>query len=206
MGARKSKLGNIATDYSVVQRMIAAARRQFFVHGFRKVSMDDLATELGVSKKTLYAHFPSKTALVEAVLKDKFEEVETDLSRLASERSRDMEVALHRFLSCVQRHTAEIQPSFVRDIGREKPDLFRLVEHRRRQLIRTHFGRLFDEGRKAGLIRKDIPVHLLIEILLAAVQAIMIPSRLTELGLTLETGYSAIIRVILEGAIGHKER
>jgi hypothetical protein len=101
----------------------------------------------------------------------------------------------------VQAHTAEIHPSFVRDLGRESPDLFRVVEHRRRRLIRRHVAGLFNKGRKAGLIRKDIPVYLLIEILLGAVEAIMIPSKVTELGLTLERGYSTIIRVILEGSI-----
>lgn len=206
MPVRNSRAERLLTDRSAAKAVVAAARRQFFVHGFRRVSMDDLATELGISKKTLYAYFPSKTTLVEAVLKDKFEEVEADLNRLASERSPDMEAALHHFLACVQRHTAEIQPPFVRDIGREKPDLFQLVEHRRRQLIRRHFGALFHEGRKAGVIRKDIPVNLLIEILLGAVQAIMIPSKLMEFGLTLKAGYSAIIRVILEGAMVKKLR
>ena len=206
MPVRNSRAERLSTGRSAAKAVIAAARRQFFVHGFRRVSMDDLAAELGISKKTLYAYFPSKTALVEAVLKDKFQEVEADLNRLASERSSDMGATLHRFLRCVQRHTAEIQPPFVRDIGREAPELFELVEHRRRQLIRRHFGALLEKGRRTGVIRKDIPVYLLVEILLGAVQAIMIPARLTELGLTLETGYSSIIRVILEGAMGKKLR
>ena len=60
--------------------------------------MDDLAADLRMSKKTLYACFPSKSSLVEAVLKDKFNEVETDFSRLASEDSSDMEKAIHHFL------------------------------------------------------------------------------------------------------------
>jgi len=185
----------------VERQVIAIARRQFFLHGFRRVSMDDLAAELRMSKKTLYACFSSKSSLVEAVLKDKFNEVEQDLSRVASEASSDIEEAIHRFLQRVQRHTAEIHPSFVRDLGRETPHLFRIVEHRRRRLIRRHVAALFNKGRKAGLIRKDIPVHLIIEILLGAVEAIMIPSKVTELGLTLEKGYSTIIRLILEGAM-----
>ena len=117
--------------------------------------MDDLAADLRMSKKTLYACFPSKSSLVEAVLKSKFSEVEADLGRLASEESSGMEEAIHRFLQRVQRHTAEIHPSFVRDLGREAPDLFRIVEHRRRRLIRRHVASLFSRGRKAGLIRKD---------------------------------------------------
>jgi AcrR family transcriptional regulator len=186
--------------------MVAAARREFFVHGFRRIRMDDLAAELRMSKKTLYAAFPSKSSLVEAVLKAKFDEVEADLRRLASEHSSDMEAAIRRFLQRVQWHTSEIHPPFVRDLGRETPDLFRIVEHRRRRLIRRHVGTLFKQGRKAGLIRRDIPVHLLIEILLGAVESILTPTKVTELGLTLEKGYSIVIRVVLEGAIQRGSR
>jgi AcrR family transcriptional regulator len=53
------------------QRIIDAARAHFFSHGFRSVTMDDLAVELGISKKTLYAYFPGKFDLLEAVLADK---------------------------------------------------------------------------------------------------------------------------------------
>src|SRR6266536_2863827 len=42
------------------QRIVDAARVHFFSNGFRSVTMDDLAEELGISKKTLYAHFPGK--------------------------------------------------------------------------------------------------------------------------------------------------
>jgi len=46
------------------RRILAGARRHFFANGFRRVTMDDLAAELGMSKKTLYAHFPSKQHLL----------------------------------------------------------------------------------------------------------------------------------------------
>ena len=66
-------------DNPAAQRIVTAARAHFFAHGFRSVTMDDLAEELGMSKKTLYASFPSKTALLQAVLMDKFRNVESDL-------------------------------------------------------------------------------------------------------------------------------
>lgn len=163
--------------------------------------MDDLAAELGMSKKTLYVSFPSKAALLEAVLKDKFSEVEADLEQLTKEQAADVEAALHQFLSCLQRHTAEIQPAFVRDIGRETPELFQLVEQKRRELIRRYFGGLFEDGKKAGMIRTDIPTHLIIEILLGAVQSVMNPQKLMELRLSVEHGYSSVIRLVLEGAL-----
>ncbi|MGH8100838.1 MAG: TetR/AcrR family transcriptional regulator, partial [Chthoniobacterales bacterium] len=50
--SNKSFPANRKTD-SGRQRILGAARAHFFSHGFRSVTMDDLAEELGVSKKTL---------------------------------------------------------------------------------------------------------------------------------------------------------
>jgi hypothetical protein len=101
----------------------------------------------------------------------------------------------------VQRHTEEIRPPFLRDIQREAPDLFKLVQARRREVIQRYLSKLLEEGRREGLIREDTPVHIIIEILLGAVEAIINPARLTELGLSPKCGFMAIISVILEGAL-----
>jgi len=162
--------------------------------------MDDLVEELGMSKKTLYACFTSKAALLKAVLLDKFNEIEADL-RCITSNSADVHTSLHRLLACVQRHTEEIRPPFVRDIQREAPELFQLVERRRREIIRRHFGKLFEQGRRAGIIRKDIPTRLIIEILLGATHAMLNPPKMAELDLTLKTGFTTIITVILQGAL-----
>ncbi len=196
----KARPPRLSNDNPALRRVVTAARHHFFAHGFRSVTMDDLAEELGMSKKTLYACFPSKTALLEAVLLDKFRSIETDFEAITSKSASDVLGALHQLLACVQRHTDEIQPPFVRDMRRE-PELFKLVESRRRDHIQRHFGKLFEEGRRTGIIRKDIPAELVIEILLGAVQAVMNPKKMVELGLTPNTAFSAIIAVILEGII-----
>lgn len=168
--------------------------------------MDDLAREMAMSKKTLYACFPSKAALIEAVINDKFRSIDTDLARITSAASSDCLGALQRLLACVQGHMDEIRPPFLRDIRRETPDLFALVETRRRDVIQRHFGKVFLEGRRAGLIRQDIPPKLAIEILLGAVQAVMNPPKMEELGLTPKNGFTAIMRVVLEGVTTEKAR
>jgi len=196
----------LPVENSASQRIVTTARRHFFAHGFRSVTMDDLADELGMSKKTLYACFPNKAALLEAVLLDKFRGLEADLNGITSECSSDVLAALHQLLACIQRHTEEIQPPFVRDMRREGPERFKVVENRRRELIQRHFGKVLGEGRKAGIIRKDIPVNLITEILLGAVQAIMNPPKIMELGLTPKMGFSTIITVILEGVMTEKVR
>jgi AcrR family transcriptional regulator len=184
-----------------VRRIVAGARRHFFAHGFRGVTMDDLAEELGMSKKTLYAHFPGKAALLEAVIEDKLSRVEADLSAAKATAAGDFPARLHALLACMKEHTEEIQPAFVRDVQRESPELFALVQEGRRKLIQRHFGKLLKDGRRAGTIRRDIPVEILIEILVGAVDAIINPTRLGELGLTPRTGFMHIISVFLGGVL-----
>jgi AcrR family transcriptional regulator len=183
------------------QRILAMARKIFLAQGFRSVTMDDLAGELGMSKKTLYAEFGSKTALLEAMLLDKFRSVEADLTPITSAGTADFAGALQRLLACMQQHIDEVKPPFLRDIQRECPELFQVVEGRRRELIERHLGKLLAEGRRAGMVRRDVPVHLIMEILMAAVQAIVNPSRLLELGLTPIRGVTAVITVVLNGVL-----
>jgi AcrR family transcriptional regulator len=191
---------------SAARRIIDTARQHFFTRGFRAVTMDEIAAELGMSKKTLYACFASKNDIVRAVLLNKFQSIDVDLGAITSADSGDVMATLHRLLLCLRQHTQEIHPAFVRDLRREAPELFKLVEGRRRELIKRYFGGLFAEGRKAGLFRNDIANRLIVEILLGATEAILNPAKMAELGITPKTGLMAILSVILEGVITTKAR
>src|SRR2546423_2627965 len=100
---------------SIRQRIVDAARAHFFSHGFRNVTMDDLAEELGISKTTLYAHFPGKIDLLESVLADKFQGVETMLKAVTRAQPHDFPATLRELLenrAVVHRseeHTSELQ-------------------------------------------------------------------------------------------------
>ncbi|MCL6266872.1 TetR/AcrR family transcriptional regulator [Flagellimonas myxillae] len=47
------------------EKILHKATDMFLTLGFKSVTMDDLATEMGISKKTIYSHFENKTKLVE---------------------------------------------------------------------------------------------------------------------------------------------
>jgi len=168
--------------------------------------MDDLAKELGISKKTLYAHFPSKIALLQAVLADKFAGIEAKLKEIKRAYPRDFATALHELMANTQRELDEIKPPFVRDMRQKAPQVFKMVERRRAELIQRFLGRLFVEGQRTGMVRKDLPANLMIEILLATVQAIVNPAKIEELGLTPKIGFASVLKVVLEGVITRKGR
>jgi len=194
------------TADAVRKRIVDAASMHFFSCGFRSVTMDDLTEEMGVSKKTLYAHFPSKIALLEAVLANKFARLEAKLKEIARAHPHDFSTALHELLSNAQRELDEIKPPFVRDVRQKAPQVFKVVELRRAELIERFFGKLFAEGQRSGMVRNDVPAKLLIEILLAAVRETVNPAKLEELGLTPRTAFASVVKVILEGVITKKAR
>ncbi|MGW3738148.1 TetR/AcrR family transcriptional regulator [Streptomyces sp. NPDC005148] len=79
--------------------IVEAAGRLFFAPGCARVSMDDLARELGMSKKTIYCHFPDRRCLPAAVLDRQFASVERTLVT-ATEDAKDQPfgVRVQRFL------------------------------------------------------------------------------------------------------------
>jgi AcrR family transcriptional regulator len=202
---RSNKSGRRNVD-SNRQRIVHAARLHFFSHGFRSVTMDDLAEELGISKKTIYAHFPGKIDLLEAVLADKFAGVEATLKEVTRAHPHDFPATLRELLAGTQRELDEIKPPFVRDMRQKAPDFFKLVERRRAALIQRYFGKFFVDGQRAGMVRKDVPAKLIIEILLAMVQSIMNPPKMEELGMMPKEGFTGILKIILEGALTSKGR
>jgi AcrR family transcriptional regulator len=57
---------------SMKERILETADRLFYLRGIRAVGVDTIAAEIGISKRTLYNHFPSKDALISAYLERRF--------------------------------------------------------------------------------------------------------------------------------------
>jgi AcrR family transcriptional regulator len=203
---KPTKKSRNRANHSIRQRIVDAARAHFFSHGFRSVTMDDLAEELGISKKTLYANFPGKFDLLEAVLADKLASVEARLKDVIRVHANNFPAALHELLAGTQQELDEIKPPFVRDMRQKAPHVFKVVERRRGALIQRYFGKILAEGQRAGMVRKDVPMKLIIEILLVMVQSIVNPAKMEELGMMPKEGFAGILKIVLEGALTPKGR
>src|ERR1700710_1028476 len=61
-----------APKRAMKERILETADRLFYLQGIRAVGVDTIAAEIGISKRTLYNHFPSKDALISAYLERRF--------------------------------------------------------------------------------------------------------------------------------------
>ena len=60
------------TPQTMKERILETADKLFYLQGIRAIGVDTIAAEIGISKRTLYNHFPSKDALIAAYLERRF--------------------------------------------------------------------------------------------------------------------------------------
>lgn len=66
------------------EQIIEVARELFHKFGFKKVSMDEIAKEAGVTKKTIYRYFNSKEALLEYFIQEEIQNMKTIIEEVES--------------------------------------------------------------------------------------------------------------------------
>jgi AcrR family transcriptional regulator len=76
------------------QRILDAAAELFYREGINATGVERLATESSVSKRTLYQHFPSKTAVVEEYLRSIEQRVADPLAHTAAQTPRERLLAV----------------------------------------------------------------------------------------------------------------
>jgi AcrR family transcriptional regulator len=65
-------MATLPAKTAMKDRILETADRLFYLQGIRAVGVDTIAAEIGISKRTLYNHFPSKDALIAAYLARRF--------------------------------------------------------------------------------------------------------------------------------------
>lgn len=187
-------------DTETRTRIIAAARDLFISRGFSKVTMDELAGKLGISKKTLYRHFAKKNDLVEATFEWQILHIRQNLTEIFS-RPGDFLDRLYAFCAFISGTLSRINRVFVEDLRRFRPDLWKKIEEFRRARIEGEFAKVIADGRRIGVLRADVDVKLFIAIFLAAVQGVVNPDTLSRHTFTAEEAYRGVIVVVFEGIL-----
>jgi AcrR family transcriptional regulator len=177
--AGKSSGGSALADTRL--RILRQGRADFFAHGYTSFTMDALAAELGMSKKTLYVHFAGKDEIVGAVIDDLAAEIRADADALFRNRNLNLAEKLRGFAEGMVERMAGLNPRTVRDLQRFAPKLYAKVEEVRGTTLPYVFGRFVEDGRDAGLIRTTVPSGFAIEFFLQAMQGMMHPTTLERM-------------------------
>ena len=190
-----------APERSARDRVLAAARTRFFAYGYSALTMDDLARELGMSKKTLYLHFPGKDAIVEEILTGFVRDVRATAAGLFADRTLSFTAKLHRLNEAMVQRFTRMNPHIFRDLQRSAPHIYRQVEELRHKNIPLIFGQLLRQGQAAGMVRADIDPEFAIEFWRPAIQSLEHPDTLERFKLTPDRVFSQAIQLFFGGLL-----
>ena len=165
-------------------RILEVARTLLLAYGFNALTMDDLARELGMSKKTLYVHFPSKNALAEAILDGIGKSIRTRLEAVLSHPEFTFAQKLCGVIDVVGSVLGKVSPATFRDLQRNAPHLYQKIEAIRQKNIPFVIGSLIRTGIAEGMVRPEIDPAFAAEFWLQAIRGLIQPDILDRTQLT----------------------
>lgn len=163
-------------DNGLRRRLSLATRERLFADGYSALTMDALAHDLGISKKTLYTVFPSKDALVTSLLDAFAADIRAEADQVLGDHRLSFAEKLRGFTGFMLEHMATINPSALRDLARYSPTHYAQIEALRRRHFPHIFGTLIEQGQTSGVVRADINSALAAEFLLLGVQGLLNPA------------------------------
>lgn len=187
-------------------RVVAAAGALFMSRGFVRVTADDIAARLGISKATLYKAFAGKEEILRAVVRGIMTEVSGGVESLVRDGSLGFVEKMVALLSFLGTTLARFEPVLIRDLQRRVPGIWREIEEFRREKILKNFKVILEDGRREGFFRADIDVDLLLEMFVDLVQAFVNPAAILRSRRSPAETFESVIKVFFQGILTDKAR
>lgn len=141
------------------EQIIMQVFELFMRYGIKSMSMDDIALQMGMSKKTLYQYFASKDDLVNAVLEKHLEMDQCKVKSLISSKNNAIDDLMH-IATTVNDTLKQINPSIHYDLEKYHPQAWKKFGDYKRNFIQENIKQNILKGIKEELYRSDINVDI----------------------------------------------
>lgn len=142
------------------ENIIATAENLFIRLGFKRVTMDDIAREMAISKKTIYQYFKDKNEIVCSVT-EKFLKREGCEIQAIEENSGNVIEHLVNTSKNLRRHVTSINPGAMYDLKRYFPDGWKIFTHYKEEVFLKSIVKILKQGKDEGYFRADINPEIL---------------------------------------------
>ena len=180
MSVEKNEAANAAPR----ERILATAGAQVLREGYSGLNMDRLSETLGMSKKTLYVHFPGKDAILRAIVERISTRLRSRMDTLLADRSMDFPTRLRAVVGTVFGTLTKVNPTLFRDLKRYAPSVYAVMDEVRSRTVPHVFGTLLREGIEGGYVREEIDVEFAAFAWLQLIRGLVEPDALERTGLT----------------------
>lgn len=185
-------------EHQVHERIVDHSKELFFNRGVRNVTMDELASACGISKKTLYANFPSKEDLLHYILIQLRDDLVEQVRCILADTSEPVFSRLSAVINAVSLHGIQFAPIFLEEVKRFQPGTWRELQAYKKNGIADAIRALIHDGQAQGYIRK-MPESFIIHVCFSLVDDILTPETMLELSMSFHDLFEQLMSLFFEG-------
>jgi AcrR family transcriptional regulator len=157
------------------QQLIEGAMSIFMRYGIKSVNMDDVARQLGVSKKTLYLYFNDKEDLLSRVVNCHCKREDESITNIHAKKLTAIE-EMFEIMHWVIGILSNIHPSVQYDMEKYHPELAVSMKANRGRVVMGSMLSNLKKGQKEGTYRKDFDAEVITRIYLSRMDAFLDPN------------------------------
>ena len=157
----------------VDRKILKEAQRHFLEKGYKKTSMEGIALALGISKKTLYAHFAGKQVLLSAVLAMVLTQLEAKVVAVLKQRELPFELKWTTATAQLLPYLSSGSLDFCAEVRMQEPQGWADFSQELTTAIRPLFVQIIEEGKAISQVSPELAPQLLWTMLFAAVGSLV---------------------------------
>ena len=153
------------------EKILLGATDLFLNYGFKSVTMDDIANNLGMSKKTIYQHFDNKTKLVQASTMHLFEFISEGINHICSLEKNPIE-EIYSIKKFIMEHLKDEKSSPQYQLQKYYPNIFKTLKEKQFCVMQDCVTGNLNRGLSEGLYRDTVHVDFISRIYFNAMMVI----------------------------------
>ncbi|MDT0644139.1 TetR/AcrR family transcriptional regulator [Zunongwangia sp. F363] len=156
------------------EKILNTASDLFLNYGFKSVTMDEIADKMGISKKTIYASFPTKAKLVEATVHHLFEVVKEGIKKIQNKEKNPLkELYEIRRYGLNYINSQKASPHY--QLNKYYPKIAKSVEGKYFNTVLHCVIANLERGITTGHYRPGIPISFIARIHFAGIKGVKDP-------------------------------
>ena len=188
-------------ETEIKQKIMTRAYEMFHQFGASRVTMEEIASSLCISKKTLYKFFSNKDHLVKDMVETKKCAISVKIDEILDDTQLNFMDKLKRFLSFVGSQSLSFQGPMMMDLMRSHPEVWNDIREFRRMRTTEKITKLLGEGAEQGFIRSDINKEIATIMYVSAIHSIIAPEALDQMSIPADAVMKEVMKILFEGVL-----
>jgi len=193
-------------ENEIKEKILQKSSEMFHQFGCAKVSMEEIASALGISKKTLYKHFSNKEHLLNEIFSSISQQTENYTTDLFANKDYTYVQKVKLMLEYVSEHVGKFKGPMMGDLQTYYPKIWEKIHLFMKKKAWEKFTMLVDEGITHGIFRNDINKQIVVLMYVFSLQNLLTPEVLAQVPLSADQIYKTLINVIFEGILTDEGR